>query len=253
MGERSRVKFIVLIALILGAAIVYSFSVSQFQQTPEVSLGDPEQNQSTGPGHQDLPDGTVVIEVAPDTVQNVIRTLNRYTSYRRRVRAAYLEGGEEIGTLTATVAVDGGWTRCDVSEEGGWTEHSIVNEDSRWLWYDNSREYVRLAARESTADLAQRVPTYEDVLEAERRDITAASYVERGGIPCVYVEVHQRELGYLERYWISVESGLLVASETEKDGETVYRMDSYEVESPLPEVKDSFTLPDGTVLHQGAA
>ena len=253
MGERSRVKFIVLIALILAAAIVYSFSVSQFQDTPDVSLADPEQSQSMEQGGQELPDSTVLVEVTPDTVQNVIRTLNRYTSYRRTVTAEYLSGGAVIGTLTATVAVDGGWTRCGVSEEGGRTEQTIVNRDTRWLWYGSSRDYAVLPAGEASADLAQRLPTYEDVLELDRRDITAASYVERGGLPCVYVEVRQRELRYLERFWISVESGLLVASETEKDGETVYRMSSYEVESPLSEVEDSFTLPDGTVLHQTAA
>lgn len=255
MGEKSRVKFIVLIALILAAAIVYSFSISHFQETPEVGLAQPEPSQTPGPSGQELPDSTVLVEVTPDTVQNVIRTLDRYTSYRRDIRIEYLSGGQVISTLTASVAVDGGWTRCDVTEQSGRVEHTIVGEDGRWLWYDSDPDCVKLPAGQDASDLAQRLPTYEDVLALDREGITAAAYEILEGLPCVYVEVFQKELGYQERFWVSVESGLLVASETIKDGEPVYRMSSYQVENPLSEAeaKGSFTLPDGTVLHQAAA
>lgn len=252
MGEKSRVKFIVLIALILAAAIIYSFSVSHFQDTPEVGFAKPEPSQSIGPGGQDLPGGAVQVEVTPDTVQNVIRTLDRYTSYRRSVSVEYLSGGEVISSLTAEVAVDGGWTRCDVSEPGGRAEHSILNGDTRWIWYGGSRDYAQLSAGQAAPDLAQRLPTYEDVLVLDRSAISAAGYELREGLPCVYVEVIQPDLDYQERFWVSVESGLLVASETVKGEETVYRMRSYQVESPLSEIGDSFTLPDGTVLYQPA-
>ena len=43
------------IALILAAAIVYSFSVSHFQGTPEVGLAEPEASPNTGLGEQNLP------------------------------------------------------------------------------------------------------------------------------------------------------------------------------------------------------
>lgn len=250
MGERSRIKFIVAIALILAAAIVYSFSVGHFQGTPEVGLAVLETSSSPEPGGPGLPSGTVTVEVTPDTVQSVIRTLERYSSYRRTVTAEYLSGGEAIATLTAVVAVDGGWTRCDVTGQDGSTEHSIVGGGVRWLWYGSGPGCAELPAGEDTPDLAQRLPTYEDVLELERSDITAARYELRGELPCVYVEVTQPELGYRERFWVSVESGLLVASETIKGEETVYRMSSYQVESPLSDAGNSFTLPDGTVLYR---
>lgn len=252
MGEKSRIKFIVIIALILAAAIVYSFSVSHFQGTPDVSLAEPEASPNTRPGEQALPEDTVLVEVTPDTVQSVIRTLDRYSSYRRMVTAEYLSGGETIGVLTAVVEVDGGWTRCDVMEQGGRAEHTIVGNDMRWLWYDESQDYAELPAGKEAPDLAQRLPTYENVLALDQDDITAAGYELRGDLPCVYVEVFQSELQYRERYWVSVESGLLVAAETIKEGETVYRMNSYQVESPLSDARDSFTLPDGTVLYRPA-
>lgn len=250
MGERSRIKFIVLIALILTAAIIYSFSVSHFRETPEVGFAKPEPSQSSGQGGQDLPGDTIQVEVNPDTVQSVIRTLDRYTSYRRSVRVEYLSGGKVISSLTAEVAVDGGWTRCDVTEQSGRTEHTIVGDDTRWIWYGDSSDFARLPAGQAAPDLAQRLPTYEDVLALDRSAITAAGYEFREGLPCVYVEVIQPDLDYQERFWVSVESGLLVASETVKGEKIVYHMNSYQVETPLPEAGDSFTLPDGTVLYQ---
>ena len=51
------------------------------------------------------------------------------------------------------------------------------------------------------------------------------------------------------RYWVSVDSGLLVAAESEEDGVLVYRMSAYSpAQSPCP-ADGEFELPDGTVLH----
>ena len=52
----------------------------------------------------------------------------------------------------------------------------------------------------------------------------------------------------MDRYWISVESGLLVAAERLQYEHTVYQMESLSV--TVGEPPDSvFTLPDGTLLH----
>ena len=250
MGERSRTSFIVIIALILAAAVIYSFSISSLQRTPSVGLAGVDASQGPGDVQPDPFGDMILVDVTPETVQSVIETLDRYGSYRRTITVEYFSGGEAAGGLTAAVSVDGGWTRADVSERSGMTEHSILGEDTRWLWYNDERDYVEAAVDQAgAADLIQRIPTYEDVLRLDRSRITAAAYERRGEAPCVYVEVREPELEYLERFWISVESGLLVSSETVKGEEVVYRMSAYEVESPLSDGTASFTLPDGTVLH----
>ena len=250
MEEKSRNRFVIIIALILVAAVFYSFAINLFGETPSVELADineDAQNSATVPVE---PGDIVPVDVTPETVQSVIAELDRYTSYQRSVVVEYFQGNETLGSLIALVAVDGGWTRADVTGQNGLVEHSIVGDGTRWLWYDSETDYLRTPASESSADLAQRLPTYEDVLDVDPEAITAASYESRGELPCIYVEVEQAELGYQERYWISVESGLLVSAETIKDGQVVYRMSSYQVTSPLVDSEGSFTLPDGTVLHQ---
>ena len=78
-------------------------------------------------------------------------------------------------------------------------------------------------------------------------DIAAADYRSFSNIPCLYVETGERD-GYVQRYWVSVESGLLVGAEKLQNGETVYRAAERPEESPAVTTAD-FTLPDGTVLH----
>ncbi|MFR4559848.1 MAG: hypothetical protein ACLT5P_00590 [Flavonifractor plautii] len=102
-----------------------------------------------------------------------------------------------------------------------------------------------------SADLeGQRIPTYEDVLEMEQDAIAAAGYEEKGGLACIYVETGEDALGYVEKYWVSVDSGLLVCAEQWKGEELTYRMTSYAVSTDRTLFGlTEFALPDGTVLH----
>ena len=118
-----------------------------------------------------------------------------------------------------------------------------------WLWYETGTKVYSGPAAEKAADLSQRLPTYEDVLALDKSDLTAAGYEERNGQPCVYVEAKTSSAN-TERYWVSVSSGLLVAAETEKNGQLVYSMSAQDVVSPLDRTEGIFTLPDGASLHK---
>ena len=121
-----------------------------------------------------------------------------------------------------------------------------MGEGQLWLWYDGQDQVYQAPAGDHSADLAQRLPTYEDVLALDPAGITQAGYVERDGQACIYVEFEHEQLGYLYRYWISVNSGLLIAAQTEAEGQVVYEMSSHQVTSPLSGTGDWFVLPDGT-------
>lgn len=78
-----------------------------------------------------------------------------------------------------------------------------------------------------------------------------ARYAASGELPCVYVAVEVEDLSYVEEYWISVDTGLLVHAESRKGEEVFYRMSGYTVETPATPGQ-TFALPDGTVLHTTA-
>lgn len=252
MEDRKRTVLAVTIVGVVLLAVLYSFGLNFFSQPPEFVMADPEATSSQGgeaPG--DGGDG-LVVDVSPQTVQTLIADLTRFESYSRAVVVEYFYQGSSTGKVTAQIRADGGWTACDTVLASGMVEHSLVGDGGMWLWYDSGTEVYTGPAREMTADLMQRISTYEDVLALDQDMITDAGYVERRGQPCVYVEAKAAELDYLERYWISVEDGLLVAAETVKEGQVVYSMYSYQIFSPLSGEDGVFSLPDGTVLHQSS-
>lgn len=247
MEDRKRTALAVVITCVVLAAVLYSFFRNLIPSAPELVLADPNASASVEPDKQ-ANDG-VAVEVTPWTVQSLIASLERYESYSRTVTVEYFFEGQPAGAVSAQVWEDGGWIRSSVTLASGLVEHSIVGQDQLWLWYGDGEQIYVGPAADMTADLIQRLPTYETVLALDKGSITAAGYEAWGGQPCVYVEAETPELGYLERYWISETSGLLMAAEMEKDGEVVYAMSSREMVSPLDQVGSAFTLPDGTVLH----
>ena len=250
MERKKRNLMVVLIAAVIVVAMLSSFGLRLFvPDTAKIVLPTPAASAAPG-GDPGADSGVVLVDVTPETVQAVIgETLTRPESYLRTVTIEDFWGEGESGVTTAQVWVDGGWTMTEASLPGGAVRHTIVGDGRFWLWYSGDRTPVTGPADSRSADLeGQRIPTYEDVLDLETADIAAAGYEERGGLACIYVETAPDALGSVERYWVSVDSGLLVSAETAQDGVLTYRMTAYAVERPAPAGTD-FALPDGTVLH----
>lgn len=249
MEEKKRTLLAIAISCIILLAVGYSFGLNFFATPAQIVVADPDAAPGTAlnPPSSGRPDG-MPVEVTAQTVGRVIADMSRLRSYSRSVQVRYAwDGGS--GVLTAKVRVDDGWSRCDVTLPGGIVERSIAGEHTLWYWYGDGPDYLKAGAGTHTADLVQRIPTYEDILKLEEDAITDAGYVEKDGVPAIYVEASGQLAGYVERYWVSVDSGLLVASETEKNGTVVYSMSASDMVSPLTGVEGAFTLPDGTVLH----
>lgn len=254
MEERKRTIYAVLIALVVVLGLLYSFGMNLLSRTPELELPSLDEigTQDPDPGIPGEEAG-IVVQVEPNTVQDLIAQMSRYESYSRTVQVTYIWGDGASETVTSRVWVDGGWARTETQFQNGLTENSILHGDELWLWYpseEGAQELFYSDSGSAGADLMQHLPTYEDVLALDSDKITAAGYMNYQGQLCIYVEVEQQELGYLYRYWISVNSGLLMFAETEKAGVIVYKMASNEVVSPVAAERGVFTLPDGTVLHQ---
>lgn len=256
MEEKNRTIFVVLIAAVIVVAVFSSFGLNLFMpRTPDVYLPKVTDSVGESPGQgEETPGGYTRVEVLPETVQDVIRTMVplQPKSFHRTVTVRTALGGGAMGETVNQVWVDFGWTMVESAWPGGVVEYTIVGEGRVYRWFLGDRTYKVWDGGEGDANMAQRIPTYEDVLDLNRRDITATGYEEKDGLPCVYVEVAENELGNRERYWVSVETGLLVAAETRKGEEALLIVSSGMVESPVQQGK-AFALPDGTVLHTAGA
>ena len=187
------------------------------------------------------------IAVRPDTVQSAIATLEHPARYSRAITIErYYSGGS--GVDRSSVSVDGAWMRVDTEQASGAQSHTISNGERTWVWYGGGELYYESAAA-FTADEEQGIPTYEDILRLDKKRIAAADYRLLDTVDCIFVETAADDGGYIERYWVSVSSGLLAAAERECDGAVVYRMAALTVSYDGVDAED-FTLPNGTVLDE---
>ena len=235
------VGFIVVMALVI--AVMFG---NNLRRPPQVVLPD---TSATGDQSDQAEDdaGTLsLVQVTPETVQTAIATLSRPEQYRRTITIEqFWDGGS--GTYEVSVLVYGPWTRTDRTLSDGQVRHTITDGETTYIWYGAESAVFSAPAGEITADDEQSIPTYETILDLPMETIAAADYRSTSGINCIYVETAEDDLGYVQRYWVSVDTGLLVASERLQDGETIYRMASLTADLSTPST-DRFILPDGTVL-----
>jgi len=238
--SRAAVGFAGLIALVVVLMLANSLRPSPRIELPsQEEEGVQSEESSSG-------DGLTVVEIRPDTVQAAVATLERPETYQRElVVQQFWDNGS--GTMENTVTVSGGWTRVDQTLARDRVRHSVTDGRMTYIWYNSQRTVYAAQAGEISADMEQAIPTYEDVLDLPVEEISAANYQTLSNMNCIYVETAADAYGYVLKYWVSVDSGLLVAAEKLLDGETVYRM--WETSADLnPTIESEFTLPDGTDL-----
>lgn len=237
---RSQVTVAFLAVTVLVVVVMLSGTL---QRSSRITLPSSEQT----PGQTAVSgDALTVVEVMPETVQTAIATLSRPQEYRRTVTVEQLWTGGR-GTYETAAAVSGGWTRTDRTLASGRVRHALTDGETTYIWYDSETEVYTAPAGGISADDEQMIPTYEEILELPVEAIVSADYRTISGVNCIYVETAADPAGYVLRYWVSVDTGLLTVSERLLDGEPVYRMAALALDQDLPTAAD-FTLPDGTVL-----
>lgn len=247
MDKRKVSKISAAIAVLMVLVIALLMSTS-LHRTSHITMPTelPTTDQTTGnPQKED--NAAEEVAITPETVQIAIATLTRPAAYRRTVAVEqFWSGGSNA--LNTTVSVTGGYTRTDRMLADGRVRHAITGEEHTYIWYNEETEMFSGLSAGITADDEQTIPTYETILTLPMETIAKADYrALADGVNCIYVETVADADGYIQRYWVSVDTGLLAAAEREKNGGVVYRMASLAVDLSQPTAAD-FTLPDGTKL-----
>lgn len=236
----------------LLAVVVLLLAWGGRRQTREIILPE-SQSDSAGVGGEGGEDRLNTITITPETVRPAISTLARPAAYSRSQTVEIFWSGGSGQTLSQ-IYVSGGRTRLDTQLADGGVRHMLLEagpdgEGRAGVWYDSETTWRLLQAPFLTADAAGRMPTYETVLDLPVERIAAADYREDQGVRCVYVETAADSAGYVDRYWVSVESGLLHMAERLLGGDVVYRFTAGAPEIAAQE-ESLFLLPGGAVLPE---
>lgn len=230
------------------AVLVIALMLSEsFHRTTHITLPEPSENPDpTGESSNSGTGSLALVEITPETVQFAIASLTRPESYRRTVTVEqFWTGGS--GRYEISSAVSGPWTRTDRMISDSRIRHVLTNGQETYIWYDAETDARMVPAGDISGDNEQNIPTYEDILQLPVADIAEADYQLLLDVNCIYVETAEDPDGYTLRYWVNVDSGLLVAAEKLLEGKTIYRMGAPVSEQIEPDPLD-FTLPDGRVL-----
>ncbi|MCI9157660.1 MAG: hypothetical protein HFF55_01480 [Lawsonibacter sp.] len=249
MEQKNRLFIVIAIVALIAGAMLTSFGRGLFAlRTPKVVLPSSSVPVDESPDSSSLRQDYQRVEVTTQTVTGVVSTLARPTSYYRELTVeTFWDGGSS--TAQVQVWTDGGWSHSRQTLPSGAVRHDLTDGETLYYWYDGSQQYRIAPADNRSSDLAQHIPTYETVLELDSDEIVSAGHESRGELPCILVEVRTGRSQQIQRYWVSVDSGLLVSAETEEDGRLIYRMTAFSpVQSPCP-TDASFALPDREVLH----
>lgn len=231
----------ILVALVVILLLTNSLRRSSHIVLPEsVSSSSGESDESQEKNHN-------LVDITPQTVKTAIATLKRPTRYIRTLTVRnFWSGGSDSATTTVCVCDD--FTRADSNNGNGRVRHMITNGTTTYIWYNQSKNYYTGNAGTISADQEQNIPAYEDVLKLDAKQILSADYQTFSDENCIYVETAKDTDGYVQEYWVSVNTGLLAGAERLKDGKTVYKMNARTVSGTAPTTAE-FTLPDGKILH----
>ena len=235
-------SFVILTALVVGMMLM-----NTMRRPGDITLPDTTMKTDQLIDESDKTNGALtVVEITPETVQAAIATLSRPEAYRRTITLEqFWEDSSGANEITTTVY--GAWTRTDRTMPDGRIRHCISGTGAVYIWYNNETKLYTGVPGEITADNEQSIPTYEEILELPQEEITVADYRRVSDVDCIYVEAVSSDGDCTLRYWVSVETGLLVAAEKLLDDETVYRMGALTIDQMEPSSAE-FTLPNGNQL-----
>lgn len=245
--EKRKFRVVAASVSILVVLIVVLLLANSLRRSSHIVLPD-RTSAAAGEGSGEREESRNLVDITPQTVKTAIATLKRPSRYIRTLTVKnFWSGGSNSATVT--VCVCDGFTRTDTNNGTGKIRHMITDGQATYIWYNQSKNYYTGVSGMISADQEQNIPTYEEILKLDAGRILDADYQIFLDENCIYVETAKDADGYIQAYWVSINTGLLVGAEKLRDGETVYKMSASAVSGTAPTTAE-FTLPDGRVLHR---
>ena len=236
---------VLIVTAVVCAMLLYSFSGGSSGVIPL----PPQSPVVERPDSTDT-DALNRVEVTRENVQAVISTLSRPSIYRRSiVIESFWQDG--LAEYDVSVSVSDGVTSLRWRTSAGDEKRVIVTPDRYYIWYSGGNtpfvgDFESIGAADRLADELQMIFTYEDILKLDLNDIIEAGFAQFNGEDCIYAVYLSPLMRFTRRYYVSIESGLLVgATEHEHSGILVYKMTASAV--AFDEIDPAvFILPDGS-------
>ncbi len=217
---------VVIVAVVLTILLVSTLNPNAHEA--DITLPDRTEVDDAGQAQgrpREPGDDARTIAVTPDNVQNVIATLQRPEEYYIQTEHVVSYDDESrVTTAEEWVTAE----RCAVRTVDSLTERvqCTVTEGERiFVWYEGEDQVLELGVSAfAQPDLLAGLTSWEDILSLDPAAITLADHRSWEETPCIFVESYDGTLGYSNRWYVSLATGLLIHAETYAGGELVYSM-----------------------------
>lgn len=186
------------------------------------------------------------IQIDTENVQAVIASMERPAAYSVCIQSTLYYDNSSTNMVCRQYVKDG-FSRINYLGNGTGIQFcSVFGESGYYSWKYGSSTYYYTKDQHWKADTYAMLPTYEDVLKLDSKEITEAKLINIHYKPCIEVS-SQKDKEYSYTYIISAETGLLVQANYYKNGEKIRQVTLSEFSDDTPD--DSyFQLPNGTLV-----
>ncbi len=237
-----RIALYFLMAAIAAALVwlVFIFVPSSSVETPPVVLPTPAISDSSSEESTLPDDDDPVISITPDTVQAAIRTLTKADSYSRILSVSnYWSGGSSQQQINVWVQGESARFTIDALPAA---KNVLISGSELWIWYSDSTDIYHGSAHGNDADEYQSLISYERLLDMDKSLITEAGYEMYQEENCIYALYKDGSFDYTTKFWVSVNTGLLMGCETYDGEELIYSLTSSVPDISTPD-ESIFKLP----------
>lgn len=232
---------LIAIGAVLAFVLLFSFFGS-WHLSPDLPELPEEIEESESAENPDY----VRLEVNRDNVKSVVEELNRPKSYYVESKCELFYDDKSASFLRRRW-VKGSVSRIDIlNSYGNLATSLILDNENAHYWYAGSGRYVTLPKGEFKPEDEQMMMDYTSLLKLPDESIQNAYLVRYEGEMCVYAEAKQ-DGGNIEKYWISVNDGLLRLGQVLKGDKVVVSVSALAINTEL-QTDDHFTLPDKKVI-----
>ncbi len=224
---------------VVGLVLLFSF-VGSSQQSPNLP-SIPNDNSTSG----DTLDYSR-IEISTGNVQDIVSAMKRPKEYYVETKSESFYDSTSSVNLRRRWVRDG-LSRIDILSAGGnVTMSTIYAGNTVYYWTPNSSRVLKMSRGNFSANDEQMIMDYTSLLNLPPDSITDAKLSRINGEQCIYVEA-KNTYGYIEKYWVSTQNGLLLLGQTLKGENIIYSVQLIELDLTRPDDVE-FTLPDKTVI-----
>lgn len=217
-----------IIVLILAAVIAMILLTDANRDRREANIVLPEVGEGVSPaGAVELPRETTVqgknVEITTDNVLSVIRAMDRPAQYYLEMDTTVYTSDGSLTTHIRHCVRDGDSVTRRYRDGDRAARYLLRTGETIRIWYEGEQDVYAGSVEDYSSDDAAGIPTYEDVLTSADR-VLSAKYVMEDGRACIYILTQDEALSYSHGYFIDVDTGLLVKSQTQAGGTLVYEM-----------------------------